>query len=733
MKVEHGEEITQFLQRRPEPGDEEIEEFIEELKSSDPEIDPEEVKTAIRKRSQQFTIDHKRITELKERFSRYEDLEYSELPEFKSMLREAEAKHLRVEDASAEIMEARRLLDRIILKHNTLKRSTPDHRYDTPLPKVEAIPEAIPEKEEFYALEKKSEDSQPEREIEEVKREEEIKIEEEVKNTPSTQKKILSELKGRKTKEIIGEKGEEEKETIISKLKKFLKKDDLVETPYDPEIHGPLIGSPPDGKYTEVTTYWVNEPYAKVAILHNEETNTNEYHVIEPELTPIEETLLLEIKDRLRDALLVEEIENEEDKGEILTRKVKRLIRDYAITITPLQLEKILYYVKRDFIDYDKIDPLMHDKMIEDISANGHDIPIYLFHKRYQNIATNIVFSEEDLNAFIIRLAQRSGKHISIAEPLVDATMPDGSRIQMTLGTEVTAHGGTFTIRKFSEVPVTPIDLIGWNTFSEASMAYLWLCIENNCSIIFAGGTASGKTTSLNAVSLFVPPEAKIISIEDTRELKLPHPNWIPSVTRDSFTADKQGAVDMYELLRAALRQRPEYLLVGEVRGKEALTLFQAMSTGHTTFSTMHADSVENAIHRLENPPISVPRTMLQALNILSIQGQTYFKGKRVRRNLKLVEIIDIDPNTRNIRTNDIFNWDSMSDKFVMTGGSKALEDVRVKRGWTKQELNDELERRIKILHHMVEDEITEFGEVATIFRDYYTMPQKVLQEFGIE
>ena len=190
---------------------------------------------------------------------------------------------------------------------------------------------------------------------------------------------------------------------------------------------------------------------------------------------------------------------------------------------------------------------------------------------------------------------------------MVDAAMPDGSRIQMTLGTAVTSHGSTFTIRKFKDVPLTPIDLINWKTFSSENMAYLWLCIENNKSLIFAGGTASGKTSSLNAVSLFMPERAKIVTLEDTRELQLPHPNWIPGVTRDAFTADERGAIDMYDLLKAALRQRPEYLLVGEVRGKEALTLFQAMSTGHTTFSTMHADSVASAIHRLENPPISVP------------------------------------------------------------------------------------------------------------------------------
>jgi flagellar protein FlaI len=315
---------------------------------------------------------------------------------------------------------------------------------------------------------------------------------------------------------------------------------------------------------------------------------------------------------------------------------------------------------------------------------------------------------------------------------MVDATMPDGSRIQMTLGTSVTAHGSTFTIRKFSDTPITPVDLIKWGTFSSESMAYLWLCIENNKSLIYAGGTASGKTSSLNAVSLFIPEKAKVITLEDTRELKLPHPNWIPSITRDSFTADERGAVDMYDLLKAALRQRPEYLLVGEVRGKEALTLFQAMSTGHTTFSTMHADSVASAIHRLENPPISVPRTMIQALDIMSIQSQTYTKGKRVRRNIKLVEIVDIDPNTRNIRTNDIFVWDSESDMFIRTGESKALFDIKMRRGWAQGKVDQELYYRQKILEYMADNGITDFQEISDIINAYQSTPEKVLKKLQL-
>lgn len=549
------------------------------------------------------------------------------------------------------------------------------------------------------------------------------------------EEKLVSDVETRikKLKEMQSRVLEEEpKQNFFGKISSFYKNETETIEAYDPTLHGPLVTFEGVEGYNEIERYWINEPYAFVVILLNPEKNSNLYYAAEPKLSDFEELFLKEIKDRLKDVLLVEDIKSEEDKDRVLTNKVRELVKDYGIEVSPLTLEKVLYYTRRDFIKFGKIDPLMHDNRIEDVSANGHGIPIYLYHKKYTNIPTNIYYNENDLNSYVIRLAQRCGKHISIAEPMVDATMPDGSRIQMTLGTQVTSNGATFTIRKFSEIPITPVDLINWNTFSADEMAYLWLCIENNKSLIFAGGTASGKTSSLNAVSLFIPPQAKIVTLEDTRELKLPHPNWIPGVTRDSFTADGRGSIDMYELLRAALRQRPEYLLVGEVRGKEALTLFQAMSTGHTTFSTMHADSVSSAIHRLENPPISVPRTMIQALNIISIQSQTYVQGKRARRNMKLVEITDIDPTTRNIRTNDIFVWDPLTDKFPRVGESKALNEIMIRRGWQPVDLKKELMNRQKILEFMVNNKITDFNAISTIIHDYQATPDKILKKLNI-
>ena len=315
---------------------------------------------------------------------------------------------------------------------------------------------------------------------------------------------------------------------------------------------------------------------------------------------------------------------------------------------------------------------------------------------------------------------------------MLDATLPDGSRIQATLGTEVTTRGSTFTIRKFRAIPYSPIELVKMNTLSPEMLVYLWMAVEHGASGIFAGGTASGKTTTLNAIALFIPREAKIVSIEETRELNLPHPNWIPGVTRSGFgeiVADKVvGEIDMYDLLKAALRQRPEYIIVGEIRGREAYVLFQAMATGHTTYSTMHADSPQSLIHRLEGKPINIPRVMLQALEVIAIQTIARVKGKRVRRCKQVVEIVDIDPKTKEILTNEVFRWDPVEDTFIYSGRSYILEKIRASTGMSKEEMVEEIKRRVKILEWMRKEGIRSYKEVAKIVAEYAEKPEEVMK-----
>jgi flagellar protein FlaI len=532
--------------------------------------------------------------------------------------------------------------------------------------------------------------------------------------------------------EIGVEGAEEKRKSLFEGFKKFSKAIRPEAEEYNPKIHGPMVdlSMRPQSGIEEVELYPLNEPYAYVRILLDNNTHEYTYQVLEPALSVAEKDLLQEIKERLFETLDVNTKDLTREKArKVLRNATDEIIFDFGIKLTPISREKILYNIEKEFIGDGLIDPIMHDKYIEDISCDGVRTTIFVYHTSYENIKTNLMYEiADDLDSFVTKLAQRAGKYISIAEPMLDATMSDGSRIQMTLGKEVTAHGSTFTIRKFRDEPITPTDLVEWGTFSPLSIAFFWLAVESGKSCIFAGGTASGKTTSLNAISLFIPPNAKIISLEDTRELKLPHPNWIPSVTRESFDTEGRGEIDMYELLRAALRQRPEYLLVGEVRGREALTLFQAMSTGHVTYSTIHADSVASVVHRLENPPINVPRNMLSALDLVSVQIQSRIGGQRIRRMKQLIEILDIDPRTNELITNEVFKWHAVSDEIRYSGKSFVLEEIMEERGWNEARMREELKRRQELLEWMRVKMIRHYRDVAKMLISYYRDPESVME-----
>jgi archaeal flagellar protein FlaI len=374
----------------------------------------------------------------------------------------------------------------------------------------------------------------------------------------------------------------------------------------------------------------------------------------------------------------------------------------------------------------------MNDPRIEDISCDGSEVPLFLYHRDHGSIQSNIRFpDEEELSSFVIKLSQKCGKHISIANPMIDATMPDGSRIQMTLSTEISTKGSTFTIRKFREEPFSPPDLIRFNTMSSEMIAYFWMAIEHGYNALISGGTASGKTSTLNALALFVPRESKIVSIEETREINLPHPNWIPGVARSGFgdavDGKLTGEIDMYDLMKAALRQRPEYILVGEIRGKEAYVLFQAMATGHTTYSTVHADSTKSLIHRLEGEPINIPRIMLQSLDIVCLQTISRVRNKRARRCKQIIEIIDIDPTTKELLTNEVFRWDPVKDTFRYSGKSYVLEQIRAKNNMARNEITEELQQRARILDWMLKNHITNFDNVAKTAAQYYENKEQII------
>jgi flagellar protein FlaI len=394
--------------------------------------------------------------------------------------------------------------------------------------------------------------------------------------------------------------------------------------------------------------------------------------------------------------------------------------------------EDMVYHIERELLDFGQLTPIVNDKYVEDISCNGPDLPVYIYHNKHGNIATNLSYPADELRQVVLELSQRADKHISVANPTVSGRTEEGYRIQLTLSDEVSPKGSNFTIRKYKEEPFTPVDLIQFNTFSIEQMVYLWLAIENRKSLIFAGGTAAGKTTSMNAISMFIPPGSKIVTIEDTQEISLQHSNWVQSVTRDSFGQMDEGEIDMYQLLRDALRQRPEYIVVGEIRGEEAQTLFQAMNTGHTTYSTMHADSVRAAIDRLKNEPINVSKQLINALDIVSVQVRKTVDGDIRRRCKEMVEVQGTQhSNKNNIAAKPIFEYQNDNDEISKVSTSSVLEDIRIENNWTEEELEQEMNDRKLILQSMAEDEKQyEYREVANVFRTYNRSPEKVVERF---
>jgi archaeal flagellar protein FlaI len=422
-----------------------------------------------------------------------------------------------------------------------------------------------------------------------------------------------------------------------------------------------------------------------------------------------------------------------EDKEKFLEDTIEHIISDNNIYFEENSKDPIFYHIFRDFLGYGKIDILMHDDGIEDISCDGPETPIFIHHRKFEAIESNIYFdSESELNSFLVRLCQISGKQISIFSPIVDGKLPDGSRLQATLARTVT-KGSTFTIRKFKEIPLTPIDLIEYNSMSTEMAAYFWMAIEDGASILFCGGTASGKTTALNALMLFIPFSHKIISIEDTREVNIPHKNWIAGTTRKGFaTADENKTgkdIDMFDLIRAALRQRPRVIIVGEVRGKEAYSLFQAMATGHTAYATVHASTIHTLIQRLENPPIELPRALLTSLDVIVFQNAVDIGGKMVRRVTSVTEIVKLDTDTNQLIFMAPYTWISKTDdRFDSAGSSKIFNRIKQQNEWTDEQLQQELNNRIFVLEWMRKKKIKSYKKFGSIIAEYKKFPERTLE-----
>ncbi len=486
----------------------------------------------------------------------------------------------------------------------------------------------------------------------------------------------------------------------------------------------------------------IKPPFSYSRIIYDNKESEYVYESWEPYLTEREEKLLALIKDSLKRTLEYETgTLGIKDKEEFLKESIDSFFRSRGMRVDENSRDKIVYYITRDYVGYGPIDVLMSDKSIEDVSCDGVSVPLFIFHRKYESIRTRERFDDEDdLNSFVIGLGQRCGKQISVANPILDGTSVEGHRVQATYAREVTTRGSSFTIRRFKEKPFTPTELIKYGTASPEMVAYLWLAVEHGRSMMVCGGTATGKTATLNAAALFIRPGAKIVSIEDTREINLPHENWIPGTTRSGVGekgADGKaaGEIDMFDLVRAALRQRPNYIVVGEVRGRETYTMFQAMATGHPTMSTMHADSVKSMVNRLENPPINTPRILLTALNFVIIQNFARIgaESEQVRRVVQVVELVGFEPETNELITNTVYEWDTATDSFIYKGHSFLFDELQEMKNMTHDEMDREFQRRVDLVNYMVEKDLDDYKDISRLVVSYYHYPEETIERIRNE
>ena len=486
--------------------------------------------------------------------------------------------------------------------------------------------------------------------------------------------------------------------------------------------------------------YPLIEPYAYARIKWDPKISKLMYLLEEPAMSEQDIHQLESIQGIMQEELDADfqKFQETSELIEYLENKALQIVDELNIRLSPDSFEKIMYYLRRNYIGLGSIEPLFYDTAIEDISCDGTGIPVYIYHAKYGSLPSNIVFkNDDDANSVIIKMAQRCNRHISVAEPLLDGRLPNNSRVQATFGREVTQHGPTFTLRRFKTEPMTPIQLINYKSCPPRVFAYMWLALEHSytASTLISGGTATGKTSMLNALAIFLPPEAKIVTIEDTQELNLPQEHWLPAVTRSGYgsaTAEgkRQGEIDMFDLLRAALRQRPDYLIVGEIRGAEANVMFTGMATGHAGVGTIHADSMESLINRLVTRPISLSPALLQSLNIVFLLTHAKIEGKAIRRVKEVIEITGMDLKKGEPIYQTVFRWDPGSDEFTYeVKESSVVKRIAISRGMTQEDVWEEINRRSLVLSWMAENNITHFKDVGAIIKDYMRDPDTIMKK----
>lgn len=460
-----------------------------------------------------------------------------------------------------------------------------------------------------------------------------------------------------------------------------------------------------------------------------------QYNVFKQKYSSEEKLLLSELRENLVDLAISsdESLQVNEDKllndiNNFLFAKLANNSQNNAISNE--YLDNLARKLFQDLVGYGEIDPLIRDDNLEEIMVIGIDKPVFVYHREYGMMKTNILFKDAgEVMNLIDSIARQINRRIDQESPILDGRLPDGSRVNATIP-PISADGPSMTIRKFKRDPLTIIDLINSKTISVELAAFFWLCFDGlgvkSANAIISGGTSSGKTTTLNALSSFINPKERIITIEDTLELQIPHEHVIRMETRPP-NVENRGELTMNDLVKNSLRQRPDRIIVGEVRGSEAITLFTALNTGHSGFGTLHSNDARETITRLTNAPMSVPNIMISAIDFIIMQNRIYRSdGVSFRRISEVAEVSGIEEGV--IQLNKIFEWDPQSDTIKNVGiTSKTLTEIANVSGNSLNSLYDEIKNREIVLQHMVDQNIRSIRDVSTVLEMYYLDSQKVL------
>ena len=456
-----------------------------------------------------------------------------------------------------------------------------------------------------------------------------------------------------------------------------------------------------------------------------------QYNITKQNYTTKEKELLGEIRENLVD-LAISTGENIQANEEKLLTNIKSFLFDRLDDVPIEYINKVSRKILRDIAGYGEIDPLIQDDDLEEIMIIGINKPVFVYHRSYGMMKTNITFTnEQDLLDLIDTIARQINRRIDQESPILDGRLTDGSRINATIP-PISADGPSLTIRKFRKDPFTIVDLINSKTISVELAAFFWLCFDGlgvkSANAIISGGTSSGKTTTLNALSAFINPSERIITIEDTLELQIPHEHVIRMETRVANVENK-GELTMNDLVKNSLRQRPDRIIVGEVRAEEAITLFTALNTGHSGFGTLHSNDARETITRLTNEPMSVPEIMIQAIDFIIMQNRIYTpSGKSFRRISEVAEVVGIEEGV--VQLNKIFQWTPETDTIDNVSiTSKTLSQIANLSGKSMNELYHEIEKREMVLSHMVRNNIRSVSEVNNILERYYKNPEEILNE----